>query len=103
MDFKFNFFTKEIWNRHPESFKHKHQYYINVYKNVYIYVYIFINNSKRFLQVDETMMNSLTSESEKIQQAQMLISARWTITFTFFEKELGQALNGFPPTAKDSL
>jgi oligoendopeptidase F len=43
---------------------------------------------KRFLQVDETTVNELAPELEKYQQLQMLISARWIITFVFFEKEL---------------
>ncbi|MER2079385.1 M2 family metallopeptidase [Psychrobacillus psychrotolerans] len=43
---------------------------------------------KRFLKVDETTINELSPELEKLQQAQMLITARWTITFAFFEKEL---------------
>lgn len=43
---------------------------------------------KRFLQVDDETIDALTPELEKYQQLQMLISARWMITFTFFEKEL---------------
>lgn len=43
---------------------------------------------KRFLKVDEATVNSLAPELEKYQQLQMLISARWIITFVFFEKEL---------------
>ena len=43
---------------------------------------------KRFLQVDETAVNELAPELEKFQQLQMLIAARWIITFVFFEKEL---------------
>lgn len=43
---------------------------------------------KRFLQIDEETINTLTPELAKFQQMQMLISARWMITFTFFEKEL---------------
>ncbi|MGM9949904.1 MAG: M2 family metallopeptidase, partial [Lysinibacillus sp.] len=43
---------------------------------------------KRFLQVDEATVNALAPELEKVQQLQMLISARWITTFVFFEKEL---------------
>ena len=43
---------------------------------------------KRFLQVDEATVDTLAPELEKYQQLQMLISARWIITFVFFEKEL---------------
>ena len=43
---------------------------------------------KRFLQVDEATVNALAPELDKYQQLQMLISARWIITFVFFEKEL---------------
>lgn len=43
---------------------------------------------KRFLQLDEETINALTPELAKFQQAQMLIQARWMITFVFFEKEL---------------
>jgi oligoendopeptidase F len=43
---------------------------------------------KRFLQLDAETVNQLTPELEKYQQLQMLISARWIITFVFFEKEL---------------
>ena len=43
---------------------------------------------KRFLQVDEATVNRLAPELEKYQQLQMLISARWIITFVFFEREL---------------
>ncbi len=43
---------------------------------------------KRFLQVDEATVNELAPELEKYQQLQMLIAARWIITFVFFEKEL---------------
>ncbi|MFD2444268.1 M2 family metallopeptidase [Bacillus sp. CGMCC 1.16607] len=43
---------------------------------------------KRFLKVDEEIVNELTPELQKYQQLQMLISARWIITFVFFEKEL---------------
>jgi oligoendopeptidase F len=43
---------------------------------------------KRFLKVDEEIVNELSPELEKFQQLQMLISARWIITFVFFEKEL---------------
>ena len=43
---------------------------------------------KRFLQIDEATVNELTPELEKYQQLQMLIGARWIITFVFFEKEL---------------
>lgn len=43
---------------------------------------------KRFLHVDEATVNELTPELEKYQQLQMLIGARWIITFVFFEKEL---------------
>ncbi|MGA9228206.1 MAG: M2 family metallopeptidase [Mesobacillus sp.] len=43
---------------------------------------------KRFLQVDEATVNGLAPELEKYQQLQMLIAARWIITFVFFEKEL---------------
>ncbi|QOR67153.1 M2 family metallopeptidase [Cytobacillus suaedae] len=43
---------------------------------------------KRFLQVDETTVDELAPELERYQQLQMLISARWIITFVFFEKEL---------------
>ena len=43
---------------------------------------------KRFLQIDDETIANLTPELLKFQQAQMLISARWMITFVFFEKEL---------------
>ncbi|HLO12555.1 MAG TPA: M2 family metallopeptidase [Pseudoneobacillus sp.] len=43
---------------------------------------------KQFLQLDEEKVNELTPELQKYQQLQMLISARWIITFVFFEKEL---------------
>lgn len=43
---------------------------------------------KRFLQLDDETINNLSPELVKFQQAQMLIQARWMITFTFFEKEL---------------
>ncbi|QPC47894.1 M2 family metallopeptidase [Mangrovibacillus cuniculi] len=43
---------------------------------------------RRFLQVEEATVDTLTPELEKYQQLQMLISARWIITFVFFEKEL---------------
>jgi oligoendopeptidase F len=43
---------------------------------------------KKFLQVDEETVNKLTPELQKYQQLQMLISARWIITFVLFEKEL---------------
>ncbi|RHW38102.1 peptidase M3A and M3B thimet/oligopeptidase F [Neobacillus notoginsengisoli] len=43
---------------------------------------------KQFLQLDEATVAELTPELEKYQQLQMLIAARWTITFVFFEKEL---------------
>ncbi|MFY3792571.1 M2 family metallopeptidase [Ureibacillus sp. MALMAid1270] len=43
---------------------------------------------KRFLQVDEATVDAITPELEKFQQLQMLIQARWIITFVFFEKEL---------------
>ena len=43
---------------------------------------------KCFLQIDEATIDTLTPELAKFQQLQMLISARWMITFVFFEKEL---------------
>jgi oligoendopeptidase F len=43
---------------------------------------------KRFLQVDAATVHTLTPELEKFQQSQMLIAARWIITFVLFEKEL---------------
>ena len=43
---------------------------------------------KRFLKIDEAIIDTLTPELAKFQQLQMLISARWMITFVFFEKEL---------------
>lgn len=43
---------------------------------------------KNFLKIDEETVNELTPELQKYQQLQMLISARWIITFVFFEKEL---------------
>ncbi|RDU38859.1 peptidase M3A and M3B thimet/oligopeptidase F [Neobacillus piezotolerans] len=43
---------------------------------------------KRFLGLDEATVSGLAPELEKYQQLQMLISARWIITFVFFEKEL---------------
>jgi oligoendopeptidase F len=43
---------------------------------------------KRFLHVEESTVNELAPELEKYQQLQMLISARWIITFVLFEKEL---------------
>jgi peptidyl-dipeptidase A len=41
---------------------------------------------KRFLQVDEATVNRLAPELEKYQQLQMLISARWIITFVFLKE-----------------
>jgi oligoendopeptidase F len=43
---------------------------------------------KRFLKVDEATVDALTPELQRYQQLQMLVSARWIITFVFFEKEL---------------
>ncbi|MDP4164091.1 MAG: M2 family metallopeptidase, partial [Bacillota bacterium] len=42
----------------------------------------------KFLNVDEETIDELKPELHKYQQLQMLISARWIITFVFFEKEL---------------
>jgi peptidyl-dipeptidase A len=42
----------------------------------------------KFLKLDDNTIERLTPELEKHQRLQMLISARWIITFVFFEKEL---------------
>ncbi|ALC90767.1 peptidase M3A and M3B thimet/oligopeptidase F [Bacillus sp. FJAT-18017] len=42
----------------------------------------------KFLQVDSETLAGLAPELEKYQQLQMLISARWIITFVIFEQEL---------------
>jgi oligoendopeptidase F len=42
----------------------------------------------RFLKVDEATVDALTPELQRYQQLQMLVSARWIITFVFFEKEI---------------
>ncbi|WP_078381116.1 M2 family metallopeptidase [Sutcliffiella halmapala] len=44
----------------------------------------------RFLQLDEETLNNLSPNLEKHEQLKMLISARWIITFVFFERELYQ-------------
>lgn len=41
-----------------------------------------------FLKVEDGKLESLAIELEKFEQLKMLISARWIITFVFFEKEL---------------
>ncbi|WP_442599703.1 M2 family metallopeptidase [Neobacillus sp. D3-1R] len=43
---------------------------------------------KQFLQVDEQTIDHISPELQQYQQLQMLISARWIITFVFFEREL---------------
>lgn len=43
---------------------------------------------KKFLHLEEKTLQELSPELKKYQQLQMLISARWIITFVFFEKEL---------------
>jgi oligoendopeptidase F len=43
---------------------------------------------KQFLQLSDETIADLSPELMKFQQAQMLISARWMMTFVFFEKEL---------------
>lgn len=41
-----------------------------------------------FLKLDEKQLDTLAPALEKYEQLKMLISARWIITFVFFEKEL---------------
>jgi oligoendopeptidase F len=43
---------------------------------------------RQFLKIDEKLLQERTPELNKLQQLAMLISARWIITFVFFEKEL---------------
>ena len=43
---------------------------------------------KKILQLDSTEVDALTPDLTKFQQLQMLIQARWMITFSFFEREL---------------
>ncbi|WP_216827483.1 M3 family metallopeptidase [Alkalihalobacterium elongatum] len=41
-----------------------------------------------FLKVEDDKLNTIAPSLEKFEQLKMLISARWIITFVFFEKEL---------------
>ncbi|MHC0037690.1 M2 family metallopeptidase [Pseudoneobacillus sp. C159] len=43
---------------------------------------------RQFLKMDEKVLLERTPELHKLQKLAMLISARWIITFVFFEKEL---------------
>lgn len=42
----------------------------------------------KFLKLDETKLESVMPDLEKHEQLKMLVSARWIITFVFFERKL---------------